>query len=97
MQPSAPDTNGCKGWEIPIVKLSKIITDCKNIDGVLWHHLFDVLPCVIKGELIQNSQQYQFEVNGGSWLYIRSSDTTLIFGSFNRENEKYFLLAAYKE
>ncbi len=40
MQPSALDKNECKKWKIPKDKLSKIIVDCENIDGVSLHHLF---------------------------------------------------------
>ena len=94
---SSNDTSQCRGWTITKETLSRIIKSSEPIDGVLWHHSFDVLPCVIKGLISQGNRDYQFELNAGSWMYIDCADTTLIFGNFKREDEKYFLSAADKE
>jgi hypothetical protein len=63
-------TNACKGWTISNKNLSRVIKDSRATDGTEWDLSFDVLPCIIKGQLEQNGKLYNFEVNGGSWLYI---------------------------
>lgn len=90
-QSSAPDTNMCAGWTISKKNLYKIIKHTKLIGGTEWDLSFDVLPCIIKGQLKQNGEIYDFEVNGGSWLYLKSKDTTVILGNYNRNDEKYFI------
>lgn len=94
-QSSASDTNMCKGWRIKPTDLQKIIINSKVIDGQEWHDLFDVLPCIMTGQLKQNHQQYKIEINGGSWMYIFCRDTTLLLGSFTKQNEKYFISKAW--
>ena len=53
--------------------------------------MFDVLPCVIEGRLIQNSIIYEFELNAGSWFRVRDSSASVLYGNFKTEDEKYFL------
>lgn len=96
-QSSEKDTNDCEGWTISNKVLAKIIRDSRNIEGTYWDLTFDVLPCIIKGQLKQNGNIFDFEVNGGSWFYLKSSDTTLIFGNFKKEDEKYFIQKPRKE
>jgi hypothetical protein len=90
-QSSAKDTNMCNDWAIPRRYLYKIIRDSKRIGGTEWDLSFEVLPCIIKGQLKQNENLFDFEINGGSWMYIKSSDTTMILGNFKKEDEKYFI------
>jgi hypothetical protein len=96
-QSSATDTNLCKGWTISNINLAKIIKDARSIGGTEWDLSFLVLPCIFKGQLIQNGNPFDFEVNGGSWFYIKSSDTTMIFGNFKKEDAKYFIEEPYKK
>ena len=61
------------------------------ISGTEWDLRFDMLPCIIAGQLKQKGVLYHFEVNGGSWLYVKSKDTTVILGDYYRGDSKYFL------
>jgi hypothetical protein len=88
---SAKDTNRCRGWTISKKNLYKIIRHAKRIGGTEWDLSFDVLPCIIKGQLMQKGERYPFEVNGGSWLYIKSKDTTVILGDYYPADRKYFI------
>jgi len=90
-QSSAKDTSACKGWTISNANIQKVIKDAKNIGGTEWDLAFAVLPCIVKGQLIQHGNLYRFEVNGGSWMYISSPDTTLILGNYKKEDAKYFI------
>ena len=96
-QSSAKDTNDCKGWTISNKVLTKIIRDSRNIGGTELDLSFLVLPCIIKGQLKQKENMFDFEMNGGSWFYLKSPDTTLIFGNFKKEDEKYFIDKPSKE
>ena len=88
---SASDTNMCAGWTISEKNLHKVIRHSKLIGGTEWDICFDFLPCIIKGQLKQNGKLYNFEVNGGSWLYLKSKDTTVILGDYNVADKKYFI------
>jgi hypothetical protein len=90
-QSSAKDTSACHGWTISKKILQKLIVNSKNIGGTEWDLSFSVLPCIVKGQLIQHGNIYRLEVNGGSWMYISSPDTTLILGDYKREDAKYFI------
>jgi hypothetical protein len=96
-QSSSKDTNACKDWTIKNEDLPKIISDSRIISGTEWDLSFLVLPCIIKGQLKQDGKLFNIEVNGGSWLYVESSDTTLILGNFKKEDEKYFIDKPYRE
>jgi len=90
-QSSAQDTNMCAGWTISKKNLYKLIKHSKLIGGTEWDLSFDVLPCIMKGQLKQNGKLYHFEVNGGSWLYLKSRDTTVILGDYDTDDQKYFI------
>jgi hypothetical protein len=90
-QSSSKDTNICKGWTLSEKDLTTTIKDSKIIGGTEWDLTFEVLPCIIFGQLKQNGKLYDFEVNGGSWTYIRAHHTTIILGNYKKEDKKYFI------
>jgi hypothetical protein len=93
------DTNktACIKWTLNNQDVKKIIKESKPISGPDWHHLFGHYPCRIHGKIFQNSNEFDYSINSGAWFTVSSSDTTLIFGSFKEENNKYFLDSAWKE
>jgi hypothetical protein len=90
-QSSATDTNMCKGWTVSANHLHQVIKHSKPINGTEWDLNFEVLPCIMKGRLKQNGEVYHFEVNGGSWLYLKSKYRTIIMGDYNRGDRKLFI------
>jgi hypothetical protein len=92
-----PDTSACEGWNIAQNDLPKIIKGLKKIGGTEWDLTFEVLPCIIEGQLKQNKQTFNFEINAGAWMYVHCRDSVLIFGNFKKQNEKYFLSKADNE
>jgi len=96
-QSSARDTNMCAGWTIAKKNLYQVIRHSRLIGGAEWDLSFDVLPCIIKGQLKQKGQLYNFEVNGGSWLYLSSKDTTVILGDYDAGDKKYFIDAPMQD
>jgi len=85
------DSTDCKSWVLDEYKIRKIIQDSKQINGYEWHHLFGHYPCFFEGKLIQDSIEFNYSINGGAWYTVSSPDTTLMFGSFNVNNNTYFL------
>lgn len=94
---SMNDTTICKDWNLSERDVRFIIGKAKEIDGSQWHYLFDHLPCRVTGKLVQNDRKYELSINSGAWLTISSSDTTLMYGSFNNTNNKYFMSTVWTE
>ena len=94
---SATDTNMCNGWTISRKHLNRVIKHTRLISGMEWHDYFDVLPCIVKGQLKQKGDIYNFEVNGGSWLFLKSKDTTIILGNYDPDDRKYFIEGPMKD
>ena len=92
---SDSDTSTCITWILTESNIKHLIKEARPISGSQWHDLFEHFPCQIHGSLIQNSTAYQYSINSGAWLTISSADTTVRFGSFKRENDKYFLSNAW--
>ena len=94
-QSSATDTLMCRGWSIAAKNLTDIIRDCRTTKPEDWHHEFDVLPCVIQGTIRQEGQDFLFEVNAGSWIYVRCKSKTVILGCYDKRYEQYFVSHAW--
>jgi hypothetical protein len=94
---SDKDTTVCINWTLNKSEVKKIIQQSKPISGPEWHHLFGHYPCRIYGKLIQGLKEFEYSINSGSWFTVNSPDTTLRFGSFKEENNKYFLDSAWTE
>lgn len=94
---SMKDTEVCKEWNLNEKEIRKIITESKPINGSEWHYLFGHYPCKIDVKLTQNENEFNALINAGAWIFIRSNDTTQMFGNFKKENEKYFLDKAWEE
>jgi hypothetical protein len=85
------DTIECKGWTISKNQLYKIIQNSTPISGTTWDLAFGFHSCIITGELLQAQEKFEFELNGGSWMYIKCRDTTLLLGDYNKADREYFL------
>jgi hypothetical protein len=94
---SATDTSICAGWDLISLEIKSIINKSEMIDGAIWHHSFDHLPCAIEAKIEQGGQSFELSINGGSWFTISSKDTTVVYGSFKKEHERYFLSPVWKE
>ncbi len=94
-QSSSTDTLTCTNWRIPKRFIPQIIRHSNYLSGTEWDLTFDVLPCIISGELKQKDKIFKFEINAGSWMYIKSADTTIILGNYQKANQKFFLSKPY--
>lgn len=89
------DTSKCINWTLDKMEIEKIIQESRPINGSEWHYLFGHYPCLIQGVLLQGPTEFKYSINSGAWFTIDSPDTTLIFGSFKEENNKFFLDSAW--
>ena len=85
----------CHNWLLTAPQLQELIYKLDPISGEDWHHLFEHLPCQIIGEIDQNGAPYCFAANGGSWVSISSSDTTLYFGDLQGRFRERFIRTAW--
>lgn len=94
---SDKDTTACINWILDKLEIKRIIQESKPISGPEWHHLFGHYPCRIHGKLLQGSTEFEYSINSGAWFTVSLPDTTLMFGSFRKENNKYFLDSTWTE
>jgi len=94
---SDPDTTKCSSWKLSKRQLLQIIKHSKEISGTEWDLGYEHLRCIIKGQLLQNGKKFNYTLNAGSWMWLQSRDTTVLFGNENKADEKYFLSSPYKE
>lgn len=88
---SETDTTICKTWTLTVKEIEKIIMDSEIIRRPDWHHLFEHLPCSIKGQLKQIDKTFEFQINGGSWLTIMNNDMPIYFGYFKQDGDELFI------
>jgi hypothetical protein len=96
-QSSAPDTLMCSGWTLDANEIKRIIKGIEPLDAHVWHHAYDVYPCIVDGQLKQGNIKYNFSINAGSYLTISNKDTTLLFGDEEKKFEKVFLSSRWTE
>lgn len=94
---SLEDVEICEEWKLTENEIETIITESRPINGHEWHYLFGHYTCNIDAKLIQNGNEFEASINGGAWLFIRTKDTTQMFGSFEEKNNKLFLDSAWTE
>lgn len=90
------DTVKCKNWTLTSNQVSTIIKNSQKIDGTTWDLSFDFLSCAVYGTITQDSVEYPFTVNAGSYALINSGDTTIIYGDYKEKDKKYFLSSPQK-
>lgn len=94
---SANETLMCVDWSLSKEQVKSIIQSAQLIDGHQWHYLFSHLPCQAKGQITQNQQTFEFAINGGSWMTIGNSDSTIMLGLFDKKYDSLFLDGAWEE
>ena len=89
---SDPDTSYCKDWrKLTEPDIREVFKSMIPISGRERHNFYDHLPCRVIGVITNKTNQYEFEINSGSWIYIFVNDTTYIFGDTIKTHQEYFL------
>ena len=91
------DTVQCKKWSIRMTDIPRVIKNSRQIDGVVWDLAFSVLTCQKKMIVEQNNHRFTIVLNAGSFFSVSNSDTTEIYGNFEKSDRKYFLVPPGEE
>jgi len=94
---SSRDTSKCEGWSLTDEQCSKVLAGSSPISGPEWHHLFEVLPCQVEGELSQGGSLFGFGINAGSWISVSCGDTSLLFGDMDKRFKELFVIPVWVE
>ena len=86
------DSLTCDQWILTQSQIIRLIKNSVNIDGTTWDLAFGNSVCTYQGILRQQSENFKFEINGGSWFAITCKDTTLLFGNFKNKDKRLFLI-----
>ena len=84
-------------WTLTPEEIRRVFKNAKPINGPEWHHLFGHYSCSVEGKLLQNESIYGYSINSGGWFNIHASDTTLIYGNFNKALDSLFLGSAWTD
>ncbi|MBK8228603.1 MAG: hypothetical protein IPK70_15690 [Flavobacteriales bacterium] len=91
---SLTDTTMCHNWLLTAPQLQELIYKLDPSRGGL-APLVRTSTLSIIGEIDQNGAPYCFAANGGSWVSISSSDTTLYFGDLQGRFRERFIRTAW--
>lgn len=94
---SLDDPSICEGWELDEKVISQILKSSRVMEGSEWHHIFDHLPCNHQAVIGQGNQEYKLSLNGGSWMSISNSDSSMLMGVFDKKFDQYFLSEPMRE
>ena len=94
---SAKDSLMCDGWKLNEVEIRQVLASAKAITGQERHYYFAVLPCDLEGHILQGDQKYGLYLNGGAWIGISDSDSTWLFGNFERSLDHLFVMPVDRE
>lgn len=83
-------------WELSKETIKDILISFTPIDSQQWKHEFDHIPCAIKGQIVQNNQEFDYSINAGSWFSISNHDTILYFGDLDQKYKEYFITPRWK-
>ena len=86
-----PDTSKCSNWKIGLSDVDKIIKNSTPIDGTTWDLNFLVLASTKSVHIVQNGQDFNIELNAGSFFWVKSGDTSVLFGDYKKSDRKYFI------
>jgi hypothetical protein len=87
------DTSKCGRWTLTKTDIEKVIKNSEPIDGTTWDLSFLVLTCTKSVSVIQSGQQFNVELNAGSFFSVNNGDTTVLFGDYKKSDKKYFIEA----
>lgn len=85
------DTTKCSRWTLTKSDVEKIIENSEPLDGTTWDLSFLVLTCTKTVIVVQSGQQFNVELNAGSFFWINNGDTSTLFGDYKKSDRKYFI------
>lgn len=90
-QSADPDTAKCSRWNLGKPQIERIIQNSEPLDGTTWDLAFLHLACTKTIHLVQAGQDFEVELNAGSFFWVNNGDTAVLFGDFKKSDRKYFI------
>lgn len=90
-QSTDQDTTKCNRWTLGKPEIERIIQNSEPLDGTAWDLAFLHLPCTKAIHLVQAGQDFEVELNAGSFFWVNNGDTTVLYGDFKKSDRKYFI------
>jgi hypothetical protein len=84
-------TSKCRSWTLSKKNILEIIKNAVPIGGTTWDFNFLVLTCTKSVKILQGGQQYDLDINAGSFFWVNNGDTTVLFGDYKKTDRKYFI------
>lgn len=85
------DNDKCGKWMLDSSQVVNVIRKCVPISTYYLHYGYSVQPCSLSGNVVIGSKKYKIEINGGSYFYLYSADTSYIFGDEENRLKRYFI------
>lgn len=87
----------CWNWEIPNDnELVRYLNEFDTLSSYEWNHCHANYDCAIKGTLVINQEQYEFELNAGGWIHLIGKDE-MFLSTKNPEDTLSFVSIYYCE
>ncbi len=80
----------CENWKNEKLDVLKFIREFKEVSVNEWHQCFGNFPCGIKGKLIVNKKEFEYNLNAGGWIQLKHKDSIKYFGSMNKKDTIFF-------
>ena len=84
-------TSMCLDWKLSEEQIRLILSNSTHLNPSDWHHLYDHLNCSIEVGVISNLDTLEIAINGGSFLFLRMENSTILLSDTLQEHEAFFL------
>lgn len=82
----------CESWLLNKENVVQIIRSRKRLNKFDFSYFYEVLPCSYEGVVLINNNEYNFEINSGSFLILSQNDAYWYFDCSHKSVRKYFIL-----
>lgn len=85
-----------KNWEAPKRdSIIKYINDFESFDLHTWNQCFGTFNCGVRGKIRYNNSIYDYNLNAGGWVKLKTKSTTKILGSRNKRDTINKFISVY--
>ena len=87
----APYYNSCTSWTLSKAQIEFVFRKLQPMSSEMQYLAFETLPCKIYGEVKINGTKYEYWLNAGATLTLKSDKMTFYYGCRNKQCSKLFL------
>lgn len=89
------DDSDCNNW----INNPKDVLDLANrfyrISGYEWNQCYGTFECGIKGELVLKGILYEYNLNAGGWMHLKSTQQEMYLGAKEKIDTSQFISIYY--